>query len=131
MDQLLVKQLVSARNILADVLQRMKPAFSVEWDTQERVTRAHAILRSLDYDKLGQLPLSETPVQPEPSKDQLPLPDTAAVKGGEGSLNAASPPALAMTSDEEFDSIPSASRSEPPPQGIPPRRGRKHGTARD
>ncbi len=148
MEQVYIDRIGRARRELAELVEDIEPRSEAEWDAFDQLCTAHKAIRKIDTGKLGQLPLPETPAifchyktsrdwpdcyedceqagTPDCPHMQLPLPEGAAVQGGEGSLVDKTDLALVQTSEDEWNTIRSVARGEELITGIPPRKARKH-----
>ncbi len=90
----------------------LTPESGNEWEGFDHLYAASRDMRRINIDKLGQLPLPDYEALEAARHLQPDLPLEAAVQPGEGSLNEGpgTTPALNTTSDQEFDTIPSASK---------------------
>ncbi len=129
MEQQAIERIKVVKTELEALVVELAPENASEWDGFDHLYAASRDMRRINIDKLGQLPLPETPEKARPPKEQLPLPESAAVQSGEDSLVEKTDPDLIQTADEEWGTIRSAPRGEKLATGIPPRKARKHGNA--
>ncbi len=129
MEQEQIEKIRDTRLSLAELVVAINPQNQTEWEAFDLLAAAFRDMRRIKLDKLGQLPLPDDfGAAPEP-KEQLPLPEGAAVHPGEDSLNTPAPPALVQTSDDEFNTLGHERAAVIVDNASPIKRGRRHASA--
>ena len=96
-----VEKIKFCRETIKRILAEVEPMNEEEWEAFETLTSVHKTLRKIDLGKISQVRMNLTPK--EPTAEQMPLPEGAAVVHSEDSL--VEHPHLAEESEEAITQL--------------------------